>query len=306
MRKQSIAWSLTSLLLLPFFVGAAAAFVFIDPAAKIQRIVMMANQLTQSSNQITQIAQIANQLTELKGQFQHIKDASMGQIQALTQPFTQLASQGTSLVSDGMAWKDQFAGAPGQLADSLTDMGSSGDSLTGQWSNWLQQADTVTESDIAQVFSNQAPARSQLAVDGWRKNRERADKRLVMDNAVADAAAQLADALREAKTALDGLQNQSNMSDTALAQAQLAGSVTKGNLNIAQAQLAAFQAAQQAAANMEQELRRREQQDAWLRAQQAAQQNLQTRQAAIEASQDDMRQQLLMKVNPFYGYSYTN
>ncbi len=304
MRKEWIAWGLISALLLPLFVGATAAFVFVDPAAKIQRLVIMANQLTQTTNQVTQITNMVNQLTQLTDQFQHIKAATMGQIQALTQPFTQLASQGTGLVSDGMSWKSQFSGVPGDLANAVTTMGNSGTSLTSTWSGWLQQADTVSESDIVDLYTDQPPALSQAAAEGWRENRQRADKKLVMNNAVADAAAELTKALKEAKVSLDGLQNQSNVSDTALAQAELAGSVTQGNIAIALAQLQAYQAAKAAAESYEKEVRRRERLDAWVTSQRQARQNLQARITAVEAKKDDMRQGLLLKVHPYYGYSY--
>ena len=302
--RQWITWSLISLLLLPLFVGATAAFVFVDPAAKIQRLVIMANQLTQTTNQVTQITNMVNQLTQLTDQFQHIKAATMGQIQALTQPFTQLASQGTGLVSDAMSWKSQFSGVPGDLANAVTTMGNSGTSLTSTWSGWLQQADTVSESDIVDLYTDQPPALSQAAAEGWRENRQRADKKLVMNNAVADAAAELTKALKEAKVSLEGLQNQSNVSDTALAQAELAGSVTQGNIAIALAQLQAYQAAKEAAEAYEKEERRRKHLDAWVTAQRTARQNLQARITAVEAKKDDMRQGLLLKVHPFYGYSY--
>ena len=295
--KQWIAWSVLAVLLLPLFVGSATAFVFTDLVAKVQRILM-------TTNQVAQITTLTEQLTEMKNQVQHMKDATMGQIQALTQPFTQLASQGTGLVSDTMSWKSQFSGVPGDLANAVGQMGSSGTSLTGTWSSWLQQADTVAEADILSLYTHQPPAVSQRAAEGWRKNRERADKGIVLDHAVSDAVAELTAALNEAKTSLEGLQNQSNVSDTALAQAQLAGSVTQGNLSIALAQLAAYQGAKQSAKDYEDEIQRREQLAAWTAAQVQAQQDLQARLSAIDADRDVMRQGTLLRVHPFYGYSY--
>ena len=304
MRKEWIAWGLISALLLPLFVGAAAGFVFTDPVAKVQRLVIMANQLTQTTNQISQITTMVNQLTQLKDQFQHIKDATMGQIQALTQPFTQLASQGTGLVSDAMSWKSQFSGIPGQLATAVSDMGSTGTSLTGTWSTLLQQADVVAEADILQLYSNQPATLSQEAAEGWRKSRERADNKIVMNNAVADAAAELAEALKEAKTAIEDLKNQTNMSDTALAQAQLSGALTQGNVTTAIAQLQAYEAAQKSADSFQQEQRRREQLSDWADGQRAAQQNLQARMTAIQSQRDAMREGLRLRVHPYSGQTY--
>ena len=54
------------------------------------------------------------------------------------------------------------------------------------------------------------------------------------------------------------LQNNTNTSNTALAQSQVAGQVTEGNLTAAMAQLMAFQAAREAAEDYEREIERRE------------------------------------------------
>ena len=293
MRKEWIAWSLLSVLLLPLFVGAAMGLVFTDPVAKAQRILVMANQAAQTT-------QLVDQLTELKAQFQHIKDASMGRIEALTQPFTQLASETTGLVSDGMAWKSRFSGVPGELATAVEEMGSSGTSLTGTWSTWLQQADTVSDADITGLYSDQTQDLAARGRDSWESSRERAEKNVVMNLALADAAAELADTLREAKAALEGLQNQTNVSDTALAQAQLAGAVTTGNLAIAQAQLAAYNAAKEAAEDLEAERYRSAMVGAWTTEQQRAQTALQARLAAIDADRQAMRERVLLRVHPFY------
>ena len=300
MRKEWIAWGLISALLLPLFVGATAAFVFVDPAAKVQRLVIMANQLTQTSNQVTQITTLVNQLTQLKDQFQHIQKATMGQIQALTQPFTQLASQGTGLVSAGMSWKSQFSGVPGQLANAVSDMGNSGTSLTTTWSGWLQQADTVSAGDITNLFSDQTPDLSDRGRESWEQSRERAEKKVVMNQALADSAGELAKALKEAKDSLEGLQNQTNVSDTALAQAQLSGAVTTGNLAVAQAQMAAYKAAKEATQELEDERYRRDMIAAWTTEQQNAQTALQARLTAIDADRAGMRERTLLRVHPFY------
>lgn len=304
MRKEWIAWSLISVLLLPLFIGAAAGFVFVDPAAKIQRITMMINQITQSTNQVAQIAQLADQLTELKGQFQHLKDQAMGTVQALTAPFTELASETTGLVSDGMSWRSQFSGVPGDLADAVSDMGSSGTSLTTSWSSWLQQADTVSVGDISDLFSDQTQDLSNRGRDSWEQSRERADKDVVMNQALADAAAELATALQQAKAALEGLQNQSNVSNTALAQAQLAGAVTTGNLAVAQAQMATYKAAKEATQALEDERYRRAMIGAWTTDQRTAQTALQDRLTAIAADGDAWQERTLLRVPAFYTGQY--
>lgn len=299
--KQWIAWVTISALLLPLFVGATWAIIpSVDPVAKVQRIAMMANQVRQITAAATQITTLTNQLNELKAQFQHIQDATLGQVQALTQPFTQLASAGTGIVSDAMSWKSQFSGVPGQLANAVTQMGSSGTSLTTTWSSLLQQADTTSVGDITTLFSDQTPELSDWGRDSWEKSRERADNSVVMNQALADAAAELAKALKEAKDALEDLKNQSNVSNTALAQAQLAGALTNGSLAVAKAQADSYKAAKEATEALEDERYRRDMIGTWTTAQQNAQTALQARLTAIAGDQDGMRERMRFRVHPFY------
>ncbi len=75
---------------------------------------------------------------------------------------------------------------------------------------------------------------------------------------MSDASGNLMAAAREAVESYEGLRNNTNTSNTALAQSQVAGAVTQGNLTAAIAQLLAFQAARQAAVDYEEEIARRE------------------------------------------------
>lgn len=289
--RMWIAWVALGVLMLPLFVGAGwGVLPSVDPVAKAQRIVMM-------SNQVTQITTLTQQLTELRDQFQHIQDATIGQVQPLTEPFTRLTSETTGLVSDGMAWKSQFSGVPGQLADAFSRMGGSGSSLTTTMSGWLRDADTVSEADIVDLHADQPPDRSQRAVEAWRHNRERAESQIVMNHTVSDASEELIKALKETTAALERMQNQTNLSDTALAQAQVSTNITQGNLIVGLAQLQAYQAAKEAAKDNYEERERRRMIDDWNKAQKASKQNLQARIAAIEKDHDRMRQGLLLKVH---------
>ena len=65
-------------------------------------------------------------------------------------------------------------------------------------------------------------------------------------------------AARDAVKSYEGLQNNTNVSNTALAQSQIAGTVTQGNLTAAMVQLMAFEAAKEAAEDYESEITRRE------------------------------------------------
>ena len=292
--RHWIAWVTISALLLPLFVGAAVAIVVTDPGATAQRVTIMANQVTQATT-------LTEQLTEMRSQLDHMREAARGEIEALTAPFTELASETTGLVSDGMAWKSQFSGVPGQLANAVTQMGNSGTSLTNTWSTLLQQADVVTEADITALYSNQTSDLSTRGRDSWEKSRERADLDLVLNQALADAAAELAKSLKDAKDALDGLRNQTNVSNTALAQAQLSGSLTQGNLAVAQAQAAAYEANKEAVQALQDEHYRRQMIGAWTTAQQNAQTALQARLTAIAADGDAWQQRTLLRVPAFYS-----
>ena len=286
---------------MPLFVGSVWALLpSHDPVAKVQRIAMMANQVRQITAAATQITTLTAQLDELKAQFAHIKDATMGQVQALTQPFTQLSSPGTGIVSDAMSWKSQYSGVPGQLANAVADMGSSGTSLTTTWNGWLQQADTVSVGDITTLYSDQTQELSNSARDSWEKSRERADKTVVMNKAVADAAAELAKALLAANKKMEDLKNQTNMSNTALAQAQLSGSLTQGSLATARAQVAAYKAAKEASQELEDELYRRDMIADWMTDQERAQTALAARQNAIAGDRDAMRARMRFRVHSFY------
>lgn len=303
--KPYIAWGLISILLVPLFVGSVAAFLpTVDPVAKAQRIIMMANQVTQISHSVSQLATLTEQLTELKAQYKHIKDATLGQVQALSQPFTQLASQGTGLVSDAMSWKSDFTGLPGEVATAVTEMGQSGTSLTNTWRGWLKAADTVQESDVATLHDDQPSELKARVVSSWKERKEREDKQLVLDLALADSAAELAKALKDAKEALEGLQKQTNVSDTALAQNQLSGSITTGHLDVAAAQTAAHKALKEAAKEVEDQIHLRNLRNDWTDAQNQAKTALAARLTAIDADRDAMRKRTLMSVHSFYGKSF--
>ena len=179
-------------------------------------------------------------------------------------------------------------------------MGSSGTSLTGTWSTLLQQADTTSVGDITNLFSDQTPELSDWGRDSWEKSRERADNKVVMNQALADSAAELAKALKEAKVALEDLKNQTNVSNTALAQAQLAGSLTSGSLAVAKAQMDAYKVAKEATEDLEDEVYRRDMIGSWTTAQQNAQTALQARLTAIAADGDAWQQRTLLRVPAFY------
>ena len=268
--------------------------------AGIQRAQMIINQGVQIYE--AQIAKLTmdGQLSELTDQFSHLQDQALGSVGAITQPFSDLASRPAQILGSGLSWKDDFTGVAAELASSVEAMGETGKSFTESWRGRLTAADVVGESDVVGLLQDYSPEVSEAGARRYRETRERGDKRLVLNHATSDAAAELVASARAAVEAYEGLTNNANLSNTALQQAAIAGQVTGGNLTAAMAQLLAFQAAREAAEDYEREIERRDRLAEWLAAQQRAQANFATQQADLDARRDAMREGLLLRVHPFY------
>ena len=78
----------------------------------------------------------------------------------------------------------------------VENMGETGKSFRESWSQRLTDADTVTESDVISLYQDLRP---EIAA------REDGDKRLVLDHATSDVAANLMIAARDAPTRRDRL-----------------------------------------------------------------------------------------------------
>ena len=296
--------NLTAVVLVPLIIllGVTPAHaIFGSILAGIQRAQMIVNQGIQIYEQQVAKLTMDGQLTELTDQFTHLKEQALGSVGALTEPFTDLTSQPTALISLGLSWKDDFTGEARDLVDTVEDMGNTGKSFTQSWRTKLQQADQVSEQDVLSLFANESPLLAGTAAENFRRARERGDKRLVLDHALSDSAAELSNAVKSALDSYDGLRNNSNTSNTALQQAAVAGQVTEGQLIAAMAQLMAFQAAREAAEDYEKEIARRERLAEWKAAQERANQDLRIRLAGIDANRDNLREGLLFKIHPFYS-----
>ena len=227
-------------------------------AAIIQRTQMIVNQGVQIYNDVIAKLTFDGQLTQMIGQAAHLKEQALGAVGALTDPFTELASVPTKFIGLGLSWKNDFTGIPRGIASSVENMGENGKSFRESWQQRLADADTVSESDILNLFQSSSPEIAAEASRGYLAAREDSDKRLVLAHATSDAASNLMVAARDAVKSYEGLQNNTNLSNTALAQSQIAGMVTQGNLTAAMVQLMAFQAAKEAAEGYENEITRRE------------------------------------------------
>ena len=289
------------LLLLPLFVARSAHAIFgiPDVAALAQRVTIIANQAVQITNQVAQLATMNGQLTKLTEQFTHIKDSTLGQIGAITQPFTDLASVPGQLVGTGMAWKSDFSGAAGDLASAVEQL-SDGTSITQALRTRVQNADTTSEADVLAAYSSFPAELGIKAAENYRIQREAGEQSLVLNYAVSDAAAEATTAIKSALDSYNGLRANSNVSPTALAQAQVAGQVTQGQMTAAIAQMEAYQAAQEAAEKLEAERRRRELVAKQLADRQQGQVIFQERMAGI-SSRSDGGKSLKLALHPIYA-----
>ena len=151
------------------------------------------------------------------------------------------------------------------------------------------------------LYTDHHPEIGARASRGYLAAQEAGDTRLVLNHATSDAAGNLMAAAREAADAYSGLSSNSNVSNTAMAQAQVSGIITQGNLTAAMAQLMAFQAAKEAAEAYEQEIARRVALARFLQAEQEAQIEFDAQQAGIEARRASMQDGLLFTIPALYG-----
>ena len=275
--------------------------VFGSILAGIQRYQMIANQFTQLYNDTMEKITFDGQLTEMIGQAAHLKEQALGAVGALTDPFTKLASVPTKFIGLGLSWKNDFTGIPRSIASSVENMGESGKSFRESWEQRLTDADTVSETDILNLFQDSTPEGAERASRAYLAAREGSDKRLVLDHATSTVATNLIVAAKDAVDSYERLRDNINTSNTALAQSQVTGAVTQGHLTAAMAQLMAFQAAKEAAEGYESEITRREALAARVRNQERADLTYNAHLDGIVASRARIRDGMLFSIPPLYG-----
>ena len=299
--KYRILTAVITVPLLVVLTTTPAYAIFGSILAGIQRAQMIANQGIQIYKDTMAKITLDGQLTEMTDQFAHLKEQALGAVGALTDPFTDLASVPTQFIGVGLSWKNDFTGIAQGVASSVENMGETGKSFRESWAQRLTAADTVTESDVIRLYADFRPEIAALASVRYLADREEGDKRLVLDHATSDVAANLMVAAKAAVESYEGLRNNTNRSNTALAQSQVAGAVTQGNLTAAMAQLMAYQAAKAAAEDYEREIARRQELARWVAARQQAEITFNAQQAGLDARRDSMREGLLFRIHPNYG-----
>lgn len=206
----------------------------------------------------------------IRADMQKLVDQAQGRIDPLTQTLTDLSSAPTQLVDNSVAWASDFQTPEVlTLVQELTDLQAAGKDLTAHWRSSLATVDTIGETEIAALFSN--PQHATAALEGWRTQRQAAERQLAIDYAALDAAEELAERLAVAQTSLDTLRTLDPQSGTALQEAQLAADLTGSELAVAQQQLLAYQAIRQAQEQQAQQLAHREAVGRWHTAELAAQ-----------------------------------
>ncbi len=287
----------------------AAPLYGIDPVAAAQRAQMIVNQLLQRlnekmqiANQVTQIRQFTEQLTKTREQFLHMKEAALGQIGALEESFAELVAGPTNLVVDTMQWQTEFTGSARELVGAAKRL-ASGQPLRESWRKILNQYQT-NQADIVELLSHLDPQVAARVSDHYLQDREEADNRRVTTYLVDDSATALIETAASARESLQKLRSNSNVSDTALAQAQVTGLATQGELLSAMAQLMAFEAARGTARDYQDELKRRQQWKQWERRQEAGKVLFENQQADIAASADGLREGLVYRIPSAFGDSH--
>ena len=298
---------LTAVVVVPLFITLTttpAYAVFGSILAAIQRYQMIANQVTQiykdTMAKITfdgQLTQMIDQTLDLKNQALHLKEQALGSVGALADPFTDLASVPTTFIGLGLSWKNEFTGIPQRVVSSVENMGETGKSFRESWSQRLTDADTVTESDILSLYADYRPEIGAKAANRFLAAREKSDKQLVLSHTMSDTASNLMIAAKDAVESYKGLRDNTNISNTALAQSQIAGAVTQGNLTAAMTQLMAFETAKKAAEEYEREIARRQKLAQWVQSQRTAGLDFNASQAGIAERRDSMREGLLFRIN---------
>ena len=297
---------LTAVVVIPLFIVLSttpAHAILGSILAGIQRAQMIINQGLQIYEQKIAKLTMDGQLTQVADQFTHLKDQALGTVGALTDPFTDLASTPTQFIGLGLSWKNDFTGIAQDIASNVEHMGETGKSFRESWKQRLTAADTVSETDILNLFQNSSPEIAARASARYLAAREGGDKRLVLSHTISDTASNLMIAAKGAVDSYKGLQDNTNISNTALAQSQIAGTVTQGNLTAAMAQLMAYQAAKEAAEGYEREIERRLELARSVARQQQAEINFNAQQAGLDDRRDSMREGLLFRVHPLYGGS---
>ena len=285
--KKMILWTIVLMTPLLWTTTAHALFGVPDFAALAQRVTIIANQGVQIAHSVTQISRITEQMTEIKNQYDHLKNEALGHVGALTTPFTTLAALPGSVVSDGLAWRTDYTGTDTEgMIDAFELFSSSGTSLTDYWRTRLANAPVVTEADVIADYSTLPVSLADRAAANYRRHRTRGEQLTAESQLMNTAASSASTTVQLARASYAVLRGQTELSGTALQQAQVTGTITAGEVNASLLQLQAHEAARRAAEELAAEERRREREAARLDALRTARADHARRVAGIASRRD--------------------
>ena len=285
--KKMILWSIVLFTPLLWTTSVHAIFGLPDVAALAQRVTIIANQGIQIGHAVTGLSRLNEQVSKIREQYDHLKEQALGQVGALTSPFTDLAALPSRIVGDGLAWRDDFAGTDtAGLIDALDSFSTAGTPLTDYWRDRLNAAPATTEADVIAEYNTLPVSLADRAAENYRRQRNQGEQRTALGHAVNTAASDATATVLSARDSYAELRGQTNTSGTALQQAQIAGLITSGEVSAALLQLQAFEASQRAAEELAAEERRRELEAARVATQRAARALHDRRIAGIEGHRD--------------------
>ena len=285
--KKMILWSIVLFTPLLWTTSVHAIFGLPDVAALAQRVTIIANQGIQIGHAVTGLSRLNEQVSKIREQYDHLKQQALGQVGALTSPFTDLAALPSQIVGDGLAWRDDFAGTDtAGLIDALDSFSTAGTPLTDYWRDRLNAAPATTEADVIAEYDTLPVSLADRAAENYRRQRNQGEQRTALGHAVNTAASDATATVLSARDSYAELRGQTNTSGTALQQAQIAGLITSGEVSAALLQLQAFEASQRAAEELAAEERRRELEAARVATQRAARALHDRRIAGIEGHRD--------------------
>ena len=240
-RKHAIAFSLSLALTGVFAMppGASAQF-------------DLDLQATEIGNQVQEILNRVTQYTAQLTQFTRLDCSAQGMAAgAQATPINEAAVVCDTLNMIG-AFKDSYQ----QLLAAPTDLLNTPVPLP-DWRDLLQQADTVDEADIRNVYQS-GPHAADAAAATFGRQRDYTDRSVVLSHAQADAVAALTDTLNEAERVVADLEARNSVTRTGLAQTQLTATLTRARLIVAMAGLRAYETSAQAGDAYNAEVMRRE------------------------------------------------
>ena len=290
MIHTAIRWGLVVLLVPALIVvGTVPVPAFFGDAA------IIANQLTQIGQAVTMISQLRSTSSRLQQQLTQLREDALGQIGALTQTIQQLSGDPAKLIDGTVPWTGDFLNPETiQLAGVLTDLKDTGaNTLTTHWRTALANADQIGETDVLGLFPDH-PDSGQAAAEALELQRDRIEQQMAADYAAFDAAETLTELLAGAQTNLEDLRGQTNLSGTALQQAQMAGQLTGAEIQVAVAQVVGYNAVRDTLHRQRREVERRRYLSRWTDAELDVASRLAAHTATLAANAADLENGLLL------------